>query len=99
MMRRIAPLESMTRRFVRRHQLDAFLSATSRLSASRLFERHQKSERGIFELQVPQDIPVPLHVGLQIIENVAETDDAAGRDGGAGRKRSERDQTGDDPAG
>src|SRR5687767_14694128 len=44
------------------HDLHAFLTAPSCAAAPRLLERHQKSERRILELQVPQHVPVLAHV-------------------------------------
>ena len=79
-------------RHPRRHDLHALLAAPSRAAAARFLQRHQKSERRILELQVPQHVPVLAHVGLQELQHVAEADDAAGRDRGAGRKRAEGDQ-------
>ena len=80
------------RRVSRAHDLHAFLPAPSRAAAARFLERHQKAERRILELQVPQHVPVLAHVRLQERQHVPEADDAAGRNGGAGRKRAERDQ-------
>src|SRR5579872_1446142 len=57
-------------RLLRRHELDALLAAPPRVAALRFFQRHQKSERRIFELQMTQHFPVAMHVALQKIENV-----------------------------
>src|SRR5687767_9320032 len=74
------------------HDLDTLLAAPSRAATPGLLQRHQKSERGILELQVPEHVPVLAHVGLQELEDVPETDDAAGGDGGAGREGAEGDE-------
>ena len=80
----------------RGHDLDALLAAPPRAAAARFLERHQKSERGIFELQMPQHVPVLAHVALQVVEDVAEGDDPTRWDRRAGRERAEGDEADDD---
>src|SRR5712691_2780781 len=67
-----------------RDDLDALLAAPSRASSPCFLQSHQKSERRIFELQMAENAPVFPDIALQKLHYVAEGDDAAGRDLGAG---------------
>jgi hypothetical protein len=61
-----------------RHHLDALFAAPARAPTPRFLHGHEETESRILELEMTKHAPVLPDIGLQKLQHMTKTDDAAG---------------------